>query len=261
MVFRQQTMHSPVDMETNIPGLPRLQKVLAAAGVGSRRQCEELIAAGRVSVDGMQVAQQGLRIDPERANVRVDGERIVTAGDRRYLVLNKPAGVVSTMADERGRTSVADLISGRGGRLFHVGRLDADTEGLLLLTNDGELAHRLMHPSFAVSKTYLADVSGPVPAAVRRALRAGVLLEDGPAAVDSVRVVDATPNRALLELRVHEGRKHLVRRLLAAVGHPVRGLVRTQLGPIMLGDLRSGRARPLTRQEISALYQLVDIPT
>jgi 23S rRNA pseudouridine2605 synthase len=243
--------------------LERLQKVMAAAGVGSRRQCEDLIGQGRVSVDGSVVDRQGIRVNPTTAVIRVDGERVVVGTDRSYLVFNKPAGMVTTMSDERGRLSIADvpaLRSYQGAkRLFHVGRLDADTEGLLLLTNDGELAHRLMHPSFEVSKTYLAEVSAPVSLATRRRLKDGVALEDGPAKVDAVKVVDAVGGRALLEIRLHEGRNHIVRRLLAAVGHPVTRLVRVQLGPIRLGDLRSTHTRPLTRQEINSLYQLVDL--
>lgn len=238
---------------------PRLQKVLAEAGLGSRRHCEDLIGQGRVSIDGITVDRQGVRVDPERAIVRVDGNRIATRAGLVYLALNKPAGMVSTLSDELGRSSVADVLRERGGRrLFHVGRLDADTEGLLLLTNDGELAHRLMHPSFEVSKIYLAQVPGPVPPAVRRRLKAGVQLDDGPAAVDTVRVVDTAPGRTLLEVTLHIGRHHIVRRLLAEVGHPVLHLVRVQVGPVRLGELRQGKTRPLTRAEVAALYRLVE---
>lgn len=242
----------------------RLQKVLAGAGLGSRRHCEDLIAAGRVAVDGVAVDRQGVRVDPEQVEIRVDGEIVPVRPGLRYFALNKPLGMVSSMADEQGRWSVADVGVVRreeagGRRLFHVGRLDADTEGLLLLTNDGDLAHRLTHPSFAVSKTYLAQVPGPLGSAARKQLRSGVMLEDGPAAVDALKVLDATPRRVLLEVRLHEGRKHIVRRLLAAVGHPVQKLVRTEVGPVALGTLKSGATRPLTRQEISALYGLVDL--
>ncbi|HVU91401.1 MAG TPA: pseudouridine synthase, partial [Jatrophihabitans sp.] len=160
----------------------RLQKVLAAAGLGSRRACEELIAAGRVTVDG-EVAELGRRVDPATAVVAVDGDRVVVRDDLVYLALNKPRGVLSAMSDRRGRRTVGDLVAGRPERLFHVGRLDADSEGLLLLTNDGELAHRLMHPSFGVSKTYLATVPAPVGRDVARRLRAGVVLDDGPVTV------------------------------------------------------------------------------
>jgi 23S rRNA pseudouridine2605 synthase len=242
----------------------RLQKILAAAGIGSRRHCETLIEAGRVSIDGNVVDRQGVRVDPDAVRIRVDGELVTTQPDLRYFVLNKPPGMVSTMSDEQGRWALADVaVVQRAGessrRLFHVGRLDAETEGLLVLTNDGTLAHRLTHPSFEVSKTYLAQVPGPVAAATKRKLREGVLLEDGIASVDGLRIVDATPRQALLEVRLHEGRKHIVRRLLAAVGHPVEKLVRTEMGPVLLGDLKSGRTRPLTRREVSALYDLVDL--
>jgi len=237
----------------------RLQRVLASAGVGSRRACEQLIEDGRVSVDGTVVRAQGLRVDPERADVRVDGERIVTAAGVQYLAINKPRGVVSTMHDDQGRPSVGDLVAGRSARLFHVGRLDAETEGLLLLTNDGELAHRLTHPSRAVPKTYLAEVPGPVPRDLGRRLRVGVSLEDGPVAVDSFRLVQTEGARALVEVVLHEGRNHIVRRMLEEVGHPVRRLVRTAVGPIQLGTLKTGRTRHLTRHEISQLYRLVDM--
>lgn len=237
----------------------RLQKVLAAAGVGSRRACEDLIAAGRVEVDGAVVTELGRRVDPAAAVIRVDGERVASSPELIYLALNKPRGVVATMADPQGRPTVADLVGERRDRLFHVGRLDADTEGLLLLTNDGELANRLAHPRYEVPKTYLADVPGPVPRDLGRRLRAGVELADGPVRVDRFRLVEATPRRALVELVLHEGRKHVVRRLLAEVGHPVHGLVRTSIGPIRLGDLRSGRHRRLTRAEVAQLYRLVGL--
>jgi 23S rRNA pseudouridine2605 synthase len=235
----------------------RLQKVLAGAGVGSRRACEELIAAGRVSVDGEVVREQGRRVDPETVVVHVDGMRVTTASNRVYLALNKPKGMVSAMSDAEGRPTVGDLVADRRERLFHVGRLDADTEGLLLLTNDGELAHRLSHPSFNVPKTYLAQVIGPVQRDVGKRLRAGVLLEDGPVKVDSFRLIDSAGNKVLVEVVLHEGRKHIVRRLLAEVGHPVQSLVRTAVGPVQLGSQRSGRLRALTPQEVASLYALV----
>jgi 23S rRNA pseudouridine2605 synthase len=236
----------------------RLQKVLAAAGLGSRRACEELIAAGRVSVDGAQVQEMGLRIDPATAIVHVDGARINVRDDLVYLALNKPRGVLSAMSDDRGRPTVGDLVADRAERLFHVGRLDADSEGLLLLTNDGDLAHRLMHPSFGVSKTYLATVPAPIGRGVARQLRDGVELEDGPVRVDSFRVVQTSGGRAIVEVVLHEGRKHIVRRLLDAVGHPVQRLVRTSIGPVRLGGQRAGTVRELTRDELAGLHQLVD---
>jgi 23S rRNA pseudouridine2605 synthase len=239
------------------PGV-RLQKVLAAAGIGSRRSCEELIAAGRVSVNGARVLHMGLRVDPQTAVIEVDGDRINVRDDVVYLALNKPRGVLSAMSDDRGRRTVADLVTDRPERLFHVGRLDADSEGLLLLTNDGELAHRLMHPGFGVSKTYLATVPGPVPKSVARRLRAGVELEDGAVQVDAFRVVQEQGQRAIVEVVLHEGRKHIVRRLLAEVGHPVERLVRTAIGPVQLGGQRAGTTRELTRAELAGLHRLVD---
>jgi 23S rRNA pseudouridine2605 synthase len=247
------TSDSPPESET--VGV-RLQKILAAAGLGSRRTCEQLIAAGRVSVDGEVVHEQGLRVDPLRAVVLVDGERINVRADLVYLALNKPRGVLSAMSDPRGRPTVGDYVAERPERLFHVGRLDADSEGLLLLTNDGELAHRLTHPSYSVAKTYLAEVAGPVPRDLAKRLRAGVELDDGLVAVDGFRVLDAAGGRALVEVVIHEGRKHVVRRLLATTGHPVSRLVRTAIGPVRLGHLRAGTLRRLSHKEISRLYQL-----
>lgn len=234
--------------------LVRLQKVLAAAGIGSRRACEEMIAQGRVEVDGRVVREQGMRVDPRRAVVRVDGERVPTAPDTVVLALNKPRGVVTAMADDLGRPCVGDYVSERTERLFHVGRLDSDTEGLLLLTNDGVLAQHLAHPSHGVAKTYVALVPGPIPRDVGRQLRAGIELEDGLATVDSFAILEATPNKALVEVTLHEGRNHIVRRLLNAVGHPVEELVRTQVGPIRLGQLRPGRTRVITGPELHSLY-------
>jgi 23S rRNA pseudouridine2605 synthase len=235
----------------------RLQKVLAAAGVGSRRACEILIENGRVSVDGELVSEQGRRVDPELNIVRVDGLRITTASGQVHLALNKPLGMLTSMSDEKGRPHVGELVADRNARLFHVGRLDADTEGLLLLTNDGELSHRLAHPSYKVPKTYLAEVIGPLPRDVGRRLRAGVELDDGIAKVDSFKLVDSSANRVLIEVVLHEGRKRIVRRMLEEVGHPVERLVRTAVGPVHLGNQKVGRLRPLSRQELAALYDLV----
>ena len=239
-----------------MPEAERLQKVLAAAGIGSRRACEELIAAGRVTVDGRR-ATLGDKVDASTAQIEVDGGRVVVNESMVYLALNKPRGVVSTMDDERGRTAVADLLGHVPQRVFHVGRLDADSEGLLLLTNDGALAHRLMHPSYEVTKTYLAEVPGPIRRGLGRQLRSGVELEDGIARVDSFRVVDSVPGRVLVEIQLHEGRNHVVRRMLAEAGYPVRRLIRTAIGPVKLGDLRAGRTRRLNQSEIAALFRAV----
>lgn len=237
----------------------RLHKVLAAAGLASRRGAEELIAAGRVSVDGVVVQTQGMRVDPRSAVIRVDGERIPTAPGVVFLALNKPIGTVSTMQDPQGRPCVGDLVADRAERLFHVGRLDIDTEGLLLMTNDGPAAHRLSHPSFEVRKVYRAVVPGPVPRDVGRRLRDGVVLDDGPASVDDFRVVDQSGTVAQVEVTVHLGRNRIVRRLLDEVGLPVRRLVRVQFGPVRLGRLKPGGVRILTRHELGALLDVIDL--
>ena len=245
------------DTYVDVPGGIRLQKALAQAGVASRRACEELIAAGRVSVDGQIVRRFGARVDPEKSEIRVDGMRVVTSQNLRYYALNKPRGVVSTMFDPEGRPTIGDYAAQIGPieeRLFHVGRLDTDTEGLILLTNDGELANRLTHPRYKVTKTYLAKVPGPVPRDVIRQIRKGVELDDGFVKVDSFRVIDNIEPKALVEIRLHEGRKHIVRRLMKAVGHPVSDLARTQIGPVGLNNLKSGTIRALTSQEVSELY-------
>jgi 23S rRNA pseudouridine2605 synthase len=245
------------DSLLNVPGGVRLQKVLAAAGVGSRRHCEEMIAAGRVEVDGEVVRRFGARVDPQAQVIRVDGKRIPASANLVYLALNKPAGVVSTMSDDRGRKTIADLLGERTERLFHVGRLDYETEGLILLTNDGELAHRLAHPRYGVLKTYLAEVPGPLPRDLGRRLTTGIELADGAVVADRFRVVERAGSRALVELTLHEGRKHVVRRMLAEVGHPVSRLVRTQVGPVALGSLRPAATRRLTVAEVGNLYAAV----
>jgi 23S rRNA pseudouridine2605 synthase len=245
----------PTAEETTGP--QRLQKVLAASGVASRRVCEDLISAGRVTVDGRR-ATLGDKVEPTTAEIYVDGERVITDRSRVYLMMNKPKGVVSTMDDEKGRTALADYLPFVGQRIYHVGRLDQDSEGLMLLTNDGDLAHKLMHPSFGVNKTYLVQIPGPVPRGLSREMRTGIELEDGPAKLDSFRVVDSVGRSALVEVVLHEGRKHIVRRMFDAVGHPVTRLVRVAIGPVKLGDLRAGKTRRLNSQEISDLFKAVD---
>ena len=247
------------DTLTDVPGGVRLQKVLAAAGVGSRRHCEELIGAGRVEVDGETVRRFGARVDPAHQVIRVDGKRIPSRQDLVYLAFNKPPGVLTTMSDPRGRATVTDFLGGRAERLFHVGRLDYDTEGLMLLTNDGELAHRLAHPRYGVLKTYLAEVSGPVPKDLGRRLMTGIELADGVAAADRFRVAERAGPRVLVEITLHEGRKRIVRRMLAEAGHPVTRLVRTDVGPVRLGGLKPGGVRELTTREIGDLYAAVGL--
>jgi 23S rRNA pseudouridine2605 synthase len=240
----------------------RLQKVLSQAGIASRRVAERMILDGRVEVDGRIVTEMGTRVDPATADIRVDGSRIVLDDTMMYLALNKPLGMHSTMSDDQGRPCVGDLVEHRvrgNKNMFHVGRLDADTEGLLLLTNDGELAHRLMHPSFEVPKTYLVTVTGSVPKGLGKTLRAGVELDDGPASVDDFAVVDAVPGKTLLRVTLHEGRKRIVRRLLAAVGYPVEALVRVSIGEVTLGEQRPGSIRVLTRKEVGELYKAVGL--
>src|SRR4051812_1958386 len=251
----------PSDSEPTAPANEgeRLQKVLARAGVGSRRVVENMVDEGRISVNGETVRVQGMRVDAQRDRIAVDGVRISLSDDRVTYALNKPAGVITAMSDDRNRPTVGDLVGDLAPGLVHVGRLDQDTEGLLLLTNDGELAHRLAHPSYEVRKTYLAQVSGSVPRDLGRRLRAGVELEDGPVAVDSFRVVDTHAGQSVVEVVLHEGRKHIVRRLLAEVGLPVSRLTRTAIGPIELQRMRSGSIRRLTRQELGTLQELVGL--
>jgi 23S rRNA pseudouridine2605 synthase/16S rRNA pseudouridine516 synthase len=235
----------------------RLQKVLAAAGVASRRVSEQLISAGRVTVNGLVVTELGSRVDPLVDKVAVDGSAVHLDPDKRYVMLNKPTGVVSTMADEKGRRDLREFTAEYPERLFNVGRLDSDTSGLLLLTNDGELAHVLAHPSFGVTKTYIATVEGVVFPNVLRKLEAGIELEDGPIVADRARLVgEPSRGRSIVEVTLHSGRNRIVRRMLDAVGHPVLELVRRQFGPLHLGTLGVGRVRDLTRDELGMLLTL-----
>ena len=240
----------------------RLQKVMASAGVASRRVCEEMITEGRVEVDGQVVTELGVRVDPKTAVIHVDGLRIQLDENLVYMVFNKPKGVVSTMEDPEGRPCISDFLKSNKNtseRLFHVGRLDVATEGLLLLTNDGELANRLTHPSYEVPKTYLVQVRGPFPQGIGAQLKAGVELEDGMASVDSFRLVDSTPGHVLIEVVLHSGKNRIVRRLFDAVGFPVQRLVRVKVGPIGLGDQRQGSIRNLGKQEIGHLLASVGL--
>lgn len=234
----------------------RLQKALAKAGLGSRRSCEELIAAGRVTVDG-EVAELGRKVDPLRAEVRVDGDRVNVNPELVHLMVNKPRGVVTTADDPQGRPTVLDMVSVEQ-RVFPVGRLDMDSEGLLILTNDGDLANALMHPSYGVERTYVAQVTGRPSRRQMRELEGGIELEDGPAAAVSARVMGEGHGKSIVEIVVAEGRKREVRRMLAAVGAPVERLARVAYGGVELGDLRQGRWRPLRQSEVARLYAAVE---
>lgn len=235
----------------------RLQKVLARAGLGSRRSCELIIAAGRVTVNGKPVTAQGVRVHPHD-EIRVDGALLPRNEELVVLMINKPTGVVSAMSDDRGRPCLDQFVADRPERLFHVGRLDADTSGLLLLTNDGILAQQLAHPRHEVSKTYRATVPGPVGKGVARRLTQGVELDDGPARADSFRVISSHDDRAIIEITLRQGRNRIVRRMLAAVGHPVIDLVRLSVGPLRLDGLRPGGVRELTQGQVRELYAAAD---
>jgi 23S rRNA pseudouridine2605 synthase len=249
----------------------RLQKVLAQAGIGSRRGCEVMISEGRVEVNSEVIVELGRRVDPERDVIRVDGARIPPPRRHLYLALNKPRGVVVTMDDPEGRRTVADLIAtatdrragipggrrlAKNERLFHVGRLDIDSEGLLILTNDGDLAHKLAHPSYQVPKTYIAEVNGLVTPHTLTRLRRGITLDDGPVRPASVKIVSAVGEKTLLKITLLEGRNRIVRRTMEAVGHPVRRLSRIGIGPVRLGNLKVGDIRELTREELGGLLDL-----
>jgi 23S rRNA pseudouridine2605 synthase len=249
------------EIDVHNPEGVRLQKIMALAGVASRRVCEEMILDGRVEVDGTVVTELGVRVDPAQAAIHVDGIRLQLNEHLKYYVFNKPRGVVSTMEDPEGRRCISDFLKNKdkSERLFHVGRLDAETEGLLLLTNDGELTNRLTHPSYEVPKTYLVQVRGPMAQGIGAQMKEGIELEDGLAQVDSFKLVDSTPGHILVEVVLHSGRNRIVRRLFDAVGHPVERLVRTQVGPIRIGDQRQGSIRVLGRQEIGHLLASVGL--
>lgn len=246
--------------EENLANGERLQKVLAKAGVGSRRHAEQLISDGRVAVNGEVVSRQGLRVNPNVDIIRVDGVRVNVNEDHQYFIINKPRGMQSTMNDDLGRPCIGDMVAEKtaaGQHLFHVGRLDADTEGLLMLTNDGELANRLMHPKYEITKTYLATVLGEGDNRLIKTLKAGVELEDGVAKADMAQIVDKNQGYSLIRLELHEGRKHIVRRMLKEAGFPVQRLVRTKLHTVQLGDMKPGGIRALNSNELTSLFKAV----
>jgi 23S rRNA pseudouridine2605 synthase len=233
----------------------RLNKIIADAGITSRRGADELIADGRVTVDGRPIRELGAKIDPENHEVAVDGETIKRSLTKSYLVLHKPRGVLSTMYDPEGRPSLADFIDLRKERLFHVGRLDKDSEGLILLTNDGDLTFRATHPSFGLEKTYIIEFDGRLEAGVDKVLLRGVELEDGMGRVLSFKQLSAN----WIEVKIHEGRYHIIRRLMEAVGVEVLRLIRTNFGPISLGDTPEGRWRDLNEQELLNIQKALNL--
>jgi 23S rRNA pseudouridine2605 synthase len=235
--------------------LVRLNKIIADAGITSRRGADELISGGRVTVDGLVIRELGAKFNPSKSEVMVDGETITQSLTKTYLALHKPKGVLSTMFDPEGRPSLSDFIDLRTERLFHVGRLDKDSEGLILLTNDGELTFRATHPSYGLEKTYIIQFEGKLPVGVEKILTKGVELEDGIARVLSFKELSPT----WLEVTIHEGRYHIIRRLMAAVGIDVLRLIRTKFGPISLGETAEGRWRDLNSEELINLQKALNI--
>ncbi len=238
----------PMETETGF----RLQKVLAHAGVASRRVCEDLIVSGRVKVNGKVQRELGTRIDPTTSSVEVDGRPIQLDPDRVYFAFHKPKGVVSSMADERGREDLSSYFHGID-RVFNVGRLDTDTTGILLMTNDGDLANELAHPSFGVEKLYVAKVQGAIQRGAVQKLLDGVQLEDGTVQADSAKIIDQNQEFSLVEISLHSGQNRIVRRMFEAVSHPVMELTRKSFGPLRLGNLKPGGARELSKLEVSSL--------
>lgn len=243
-----------MELEIHRPEGVRLQKVLASAGVGSRRKCEDMIERGEVKVNGEIMDQLGVRVNPDEVVIEVKGKRVSVNDDHVTVVVNKPKGVVSTMSDPQGRPALDQFVKDFDERLFHVGRLDSETTGVLLLTNDGELANRLAHPTHGVPKVYVAKVEGKVPTSIGTALRAGVELEDGPVRVSRCTVRDSRAGQSLVEVELHEGRNRIVRRMFDEVGFPVVELARIKFGSITLGTLAPGEVRQLTREEVGELY-------
>jgi 23S rRNA pseudouridine2605 synthase len=246
-------------LEMDDDGLIRLQKLLAMSNVASRRKCEELMLEGLVEVDGEVVTRLGTKVDPRTAVIRVNGKRLPPVSEKVYLAVNKPRGVVSTMSDPEGRRTLQDLVADRPERLFHVGRLDTDTAGLIILTNDGDFAQRLAHPSYEVDKTYVAEVDGEIYRRTLKQLLEGVTLDDGPVTVSKARIIEAGKDKSIVEIVIHEGRNRIVRRLMDHIGYPVRRLTRTQIGPVVLRGLLSGEMRDLTLDELGELLDNAEL--
>jgi 23S rRNA pseudouridine2605 synthase len=240
--------------------LVRLQKVLADAGIASRRASEQLILEGRISVDGIQIRELGSKVDPEISKVEVDGESIKVQKTKVYLAFHKPTGVLSTMSDPDGRPSLGDYFKDRNERLFHVGRLDRESEGLILLTNDGDLAHRATHPSFGLVKKYLVEIEGVLSKEQQLEISQGVQLEDGLARALGIKTLrEINPKHSWIEISIHEGRYHIVRRIFEHYELPVMRLIRTDFGPILLGETGVGRYRKLNEVELSNLFKVLKL--
>lgn len=238
----------------------RLQKILADAGVASRRASEELIAEGRVSVNGQQIRELGSKFDPETAVVEVDGETIRLNKSKSYILFHKPAGVISTMSDPEDRPNLGDYFTSRNDRLFHVGRLDRESEGLILLTNDGDLAHRATHPSYGLIKKYILEIEGEFNREAIKELEHGVELEDGLARALSVSIIrEVSPKHFWVEVAIHEGRYHIVRRMFEAIGVVVLRLIRSEFGPLSLGETKEGRWRNLNEIEVTNLFKVLKL--
>ena len=247
------------DLPLDEDGLIRIQKLLALAGVASRRRSEELMLDGLVEINGEVVTRLGTKVDPAHDLIRVDGKRLPPISEKVYLAFNKPVGVTSTMSDPHAARTLEEFVAERPERLFNVGRLDVETTGLLFLTNDGDFAQRVAHPSFEIMKTYVAEVEGQLFPRIVKQLLAGVTLEDGPVDVSAAKVISATAAKSIIELTIHDGRNRIVRRLLAEVGHPVTRLTRTQIGPVKIGQLRPGQMRELTNDELGELLDTAQL--
>ena len=238
----------------------RLQKLLAQAGFGSRRKCEDMITEGRVEVDGELVTELGTRVDPHKQQVRVDGSRVRVNPNHVTLALNKPRKVLSAMDDQKGRYTLRDIVGDKYERIFHMGRLDYDSEGLILMTNDGELSQHVMHPKYEVEKTYVATLEGKISGTVcRRLVTTGVQLDDGWIKLDHCAIIDSSRDHTMVKVVLHSGKNRIVRRIFGSIGFPVKRLVRTQIGPIKLGDLKPGSYRVLSQTEVRSLSKEVGL--
>ena len=252
-------MTERTDLPLDEDGLIRIQKLLALAGVASRRRSEQLMLDGLVEINGEVVSRLGVKVDPAKDLIRVDGKRLPPISEKVYLAFNKPEGVTSTMSDPHAARTLEEFVAERPERLFNVGRLDVETTGLLFLTNDGDFAQKVAHPSFEIMKTYVDEVEGQLFPRHVKQLLGGVTLEDGPIDVSAAKILRATDAKSIIELTIHDGRNRVVRRLLAEIGHPVTRLTRIQIGPVKLGTLRPGQMRELTNDELGELLDTAEL--